>query len=62
MAEVLARYSFLPVGTTLSLSNGTATTTVARTGAGSTNADGSGGGHAFGPTYTSAPFVLPSDA
>ena len=62
VAEVLARYSFLPVGTTLSLSNGTATTTVARTGAGSTNADGTRGGDAFGPTYTSATFVLPSDA
>lgn len=62
VAEVLARYSFLPVGTTLSLTNGTATTTVARTGAGSTNADGTRAGDAFGPTYTTATFVLPTDA
>lgn len=62
VAEVLSRYSYLPVGTTMSLTDGTATTTVARTGAGSTNADGTRGGDAFGPTYTSATFVLPTDA
>jgi phage tail sheath protein FI len=62
VAEVLARYSYLPVGTTMSLTDGTATTTVARTGAGSTNADGTQGGDAFGPTYTTATFVLPTDA
>jgi phage tail sheath protein FI len=58
VAEVLSRFSFLPVGTAIELTNGTQTTTVTRTGA----ATGTTAGDALPQTFTSARFVLPTDA
>lgn len=61
VADVLTRFSALPVGTTLSLTDGTDTVSVERTAAGVGDGDGTASG-TFGPTFTSAAFVLPDDA
>ena len=58
VADVLARFSFLPVGTAIRLTDGVATTTVTRTGAATASVAGS----ALPQTFTSATFVLPDDA
>lgn len=58
VAEVLGRFSFLPVGTAIELTNGTETTTITRTGANT----GTSAGDALPQTFTSARFVLPTNA
>ncbi|MGH9152758.1 MAG: phage tail sheath subtilisin-like domain-containing protein [Acidimicrobiales bacterium] len=58
VADVLSRFSFLPVGTAIRLTNGAQTTTVTRTGA----ATGTTAGDALPQTFTTAAFVLPTDA
>lgn len=57
-ADVLGRFSFLPVGTAVRLTNGTQTTTVTRTGASTATTTGD----ALPQTFTSATFVLPTNA
>jgi phage tail sheath protein FI len=58
VADVLSRFSFLPVGTAIELTNGTETTTVTRTGAATATTTGD----ALPQTFTTATFVLPADA
>lgn len=58
VADVLSRFSFLPVGTAIRLTNGAQTTTVTRTGA----ATGTTAGDALPQTFTTATFVLPTNA
>jgi phage tail sheath protein FI len=58
VADVLSRFSFLPVGTAIRLTNGAQTTTVTRTGA----ATGTTTGNALPQTFTTATFVLPTNA
>ena len=57
-AAVVSQFSFLPTGTAIKLTDGPHTTTVTRTGV----ATGTSTGDAFGPTFTSATFVLPDAA
>ncbi len=58
VADVLGRFAFLPVNTAIRLTNGTETTTVLRTGANTATVTGD----ALPRTYTSATFVLPTNA
>jgi len=58
VADVLGRFSFLPVSTAIELTNGTETTTVTRTGANT----GTTAGDALPQTFTSARFILPTNA
>ncbi|WP_421742303.1 phage tail sheath subtilisin-like domain-containing protein [Cellulomonas sp.] len=58
VADVLSRFSFLPVGTAIRLTNGAQTTTVTRTGA----ATATTAGDALPQTFTTATFLLPADA
>jgi phage tail sheath protein FI len=58
VADVLGRFAFLPVNTAIRLTNGAATTTVTRTGANTATT----AGDALPQTFTSASFVLPTNA
>ncbi|MGK5110803.1 phage tail sheath subtilisin-like domain-containing protein [Geodermatophilus sp. CPCC 205506] len=58
VSDVLSRFSFLPVGTAIRLTNGTQTTTVTRTGATTATTTGD----ALPQTFTTATFVLPANA
>jgi len=58
IADVLARFSFLPISTAIRLTNGAQTTTVTRTGA----ATATTAGDALPQTFTTATFVLPTNA
>ncbi len=58
VADVLGRFSFLPVNTAIRLTNGAQTTTVTRTGAATATTAGS----ALPQAFTTATFVLPTNA
>lgn len=58
VADVLARFDFLPVGGEITLTNGTQTTTVTRTG----TSTGTTTGDALPQDFTSASIALPDDA
>lgn len=58
VGDVLSRFAFLPVGTTIELTDGTHTTQVTRTGAATATTTGA----ALPQTFTGARFLLPTNA
>lgn len=64
VSAVLNAFGFLPVGTSIQLlsADGTQKATVARTGTGTTDADGTASGAALTNTFATAKFLLPTDA